>query len=80
MSQNNSDTQFFIKFKRIFPYLRCQWKKAVYAGIFMLISILLQLPLPLLTKELIDNILPNKNVELLNWEASGSGLDGLLPN
>lgn len=37
----------------------------------MLISILLQLPLPLLTKELIDNILPNKNVELLNWVILG---------
>lgn len=53
--------------KRFFPFLLPHTKTALLAGIFMLISVLLQLPLPLVTRHIIDNILPNKNIVILNW-------------
>ncbi|MFQ6083723.1 MAG: ABC transporter ATP-binding protein [Candidatus Aminicenantia bacterium] len=56
---------------RFLPYLKSQWKRAFLAGIFMLISVLLQLPLPLITRHIIDNILPNKDIVLLNWVILG---------
>lgn len=57
--------------KRFLPFLKSQWKRALLAGIFMFISVLLQLPLPLVTRHIIDNILPNKNIVLLNWVILG---------
>ena len=55
------------KFGHFLPYLLPHWKKALIAGIFMLISVLLQLPLPLLTRHIIDYVLPKKSITLLNW-------------
>ncbi|MBE0461560.1 MAG: ABC transporter ATP-binding protein [Candidatus Aminicenantes bacterium] len=52
---------------RFLPYFKSYQKLAFLAGIFMLIGVLLQLPLPLVTRHIIDNILPNKNIHLLNW-------------
>lgn len=53
--------------KRFVKYFKPSWKKALIAGIFMLISVLLQLPLPLLTRHIIDHVLPERNKVLLNW-------------
>lgn len=61
----------FKNIKRFLPYLKPHWKRAFFAGIFMLCSVLLQLPLPLLTRYTIDNILPNNNFVLLNWVILG---------
>jgi len=56
---------------RFLPYLKSQWKRAFIAGIFMFISVILQLPLPLVTRHIIDHILPNKNIVFLNWVILG---------
>lgn len=56
---------------RFIPFLKSQRKIALYAGIFMFIGVLLQLPLPLVTRHIIDNILPNKEIRLLNWVVLG---------
>ena len=52
---------------RFLPFIKAQRRLAFFAGIFMLISVLLQLPLPLVTRHIIDKILPNKDLSLLNW-------------
>ena len=63
MLDNNKNTKqkdLLKNIKQFIPFLKSQWKQAFLAGIFMLISVLLQLPLPLFTRHIIDNILPNK--------------------
>jgi len=67
LDSNKKQRNFLKNIPRFFLFLRPQWKQAFLAGIFMLISVLLQLPLPLVTRHIIDKILPNKNIVLLNW-------------
>ena len=62
-------------------------KDILIAGAFISSSVLLQLPLPLVTRELIDNILPHKKVHLLNAVILGlvgfmliKGISDLLSN
>lgn len=69
--QGSREKKALKNIKRFLPYLKPHWKKAVFAGIFMLSSVLLQLPLPLVTRYIIDDILPNKNPILLNWVILG---------
>ncbi len=51
---------------RFSTYLKPYRKKVFIAFLFMLLSILLQLPMPFLTKYLIDNIIVKKNLTTLN--------------
>ncbi len=53
-------------YKRFLKFLKPYWKVGVVVGILMLITALLHLPAPLLTKFLIDKIVPQKNLFLLN--------------
>jgi len=53
-------------YKRFLKFLKPYWGVGVIVGILMIISALLQLPAPLLTKYLIDKIVPMKDLHLLN--------------
>lgn len=53
--------------KRLARYFRSHWKYVYLAGIFTLVNVLLQLPMPLFTRYIIDTVLPGKNSALLNW-------------
>jgi len=70
---------------RFIPFLKPQWKRLFKAAIFMLISVILSLPLPLITRYIIDEILPEKKLFFLNWVILGliifmilKGVSGLL--
>jgi ABC-type bacteriocin/lantibiotic exporter with double-glycine peptidase domain len=49
----------------LFNYLKKHKEYAFYGSIFMFLNVLMLLPTPLLTKYLIDNVIPTKNVEKL---------------
>lgn len=51
---------------RFLSFLKPYWKKGLLAFVFMLLSVALQLPMPFLTKYLIDKVLPLKSFSLLN--------------
>lgn len=57
--------KFFFSFQRKYQYL------AVFAAIILLINVLLQLPMPLITRYLIDIIIPAKNFAALNFLSLG---------
>lgn len=53
------------------PYLR-PWKRyGLLAGAAMMATVLLQLPIPLITRYVIDNVFPQGNIKLLNWIVIG---------
>jgi len=56
----------FQLYRHFLKFLKPYWKVGAIAGLLMIISALLQLPSPLLTKYLIDKIVPLKNLEMLN--------------
>jgi subfamily B ATP-binding cassette protein MsbA len=56
----------FANLKRFLPFLRPQIKRFLFAGTLMLVSVLLTLPLPLITRYIIDNVLPHKKIVVLN--------------
>ncbi len=47
--------------------MRSSRKYGILAGILILTNVLLQIPLPLLTRYIIDHVFPQKNFEMLNW-------------
>lgn len=49
-----------------FDYQRKYLSLAIGAGVLLLINVLLQLPMPLVTRYLIDNIIPNRDFNALN--------------
>ena len=51
---------------RFLKFLSPYWKKGAWAFLFMLLSVGLQLPLPFLTKYLIDEVVAIKSFKLLN--------------
>jgi ATP-binding cassette, subfamily B, bacterial MsbA len=51
---------------RFLAFLRPYWRKGLLAFLFMLLSVALQVPMPFLTKYLIDKVLPLKSFALLN--------------
>jgi len=53
-------------YRRFLHFLAPYWESGAVAGILMLLSALLQLPAPLLTKYLIDTIVPRGDLRLLN--------------
>jgi ABC-type bacteriocin/lantibiotic exporter with double-glycine peptidase domain len=54
-------------YKRFLLFLKPYIKTGILIGFLMLLSSLLQLPVPLLTRYLIDNIIPVKDLHLLNY-------------
>jgi subfamily B ATP-binding cassette protein MsbA len=52
--------------KRFFSYIRPFKKGIIGAWILLLANILMQLPMPLLTMYLIDNVVASKNIKILN--------------
>ncbi len=63
MSQEKST---FKTIRRFLQFLRPYWKKGVIAFFFMLLAVGLQLPMPFLTKYLIDEVIVIKSFRLLN--------------
>jgi len=53
-------------YRRFLRFLAPYWSRGLAAGLLMLFSAILQLPAPLLTKYLIDVIVPKENLHLLN--------------
>jgi len=66
--------QYYRKVYRIYlrflTFLKPYWKIGLVAGALMLLTALLQLPTPLLTKYLIDEIVPTKDIWRLNLFAA----------
>ncbi|MCK4762828.1 MAG: ABC transporter ATP-binding protein [Candidatus Aminicenantes bacterium] len=60
MNNKKEILKFFLTFQK--PYVHL----AAAAGVLLLINVLLQLPMPLITRHLIDKIIPSKNFEALN--------------
>jgi len=52
--------------KRFLKFLQPYWRKGAFAFSFMLLSVILQIPMPFLTRYLIDNVIVQKNLQLLN--------------
>ncbi|MCK4225914.1 hypothetical protein KAX29_03380, partial [candidate division WOR-3 bacterium] len=52
--------------KRFLGFLRPYWLKGLFAFFFMLFAVGLQLPMPFLTKYLIDEVLQMKSFRILN--------------
>jgi len=52
--------------KRFLKFLKPYWRKGLFAFLFMLLSVGLQLPMPFLTRFLIDKVIILKNFQLLN--------------
>ena len=57
--------------RRIFAYARPYWQAVIVVLVTIVIISLLELIPPLLYRDLIDNVLPNRNVTRLNWLALG---------
>jgi len=53
--------------KRLIPYMRAEAAHLIAAGALMIFGVVLQLPLPLVTRYIIDSILPHKNLHALNY-------------
>jgi len=49
----------------LYDYLKVYKKNALWGGLFMILNVLMLLPAPLLTKYLIDTVIPSKNIEEL---------------
>ncbi|MGB9721989.1 MAG: ABC transporter ATP-binding protein, partial [bacterium] len=63
------DTNKILDYKSIVKFLKFlkpYWRKGLFAFLFMLLSVGLQLPMPFLTRYLIDKIIVLKNFTMLN--------------
>ena len=58
--------KFFKGIGKFLKFLKPYRKYGYFAAFFMAITVLLELPMPFLTMYLIDNIIPKKNLRLLN--------------
>ena len=52
--------------KRFLKFLRPYWLKGLFAFFFMLLAVGLQLPMPFLTKYLVDKVIVMKSFRILN--------------
>ncbi|MBD3218913.1 MAG: ATP-binding cassette domain-containing protein [candidate division Zixibacteria bacterium] len=57
--------------KRLQPYLKKHKKRAILAALASLVAVILQLPLPLLTMYLIDELVQSRDVQLLSMICGG---------
>jgi len=71
-----SDMTSLATFRRFIGFLKPYWKKGFLALLLMMIGVALQLPMPFLTKYLLDEIIAFKNFTLLN--VIGIALVGVL--
>lgn len=53
------------KGKILFNYLKTYKKEALFGGFCMIINVVMLMPLPLLTKYLIDTVIPSKDIQML---------------
>ncbi len=58
-------------FRRFLAFLRPHWRLALLGAVLMLVSVALQLPMPLLTMYLVDHVIPQRAVATLNWIGLG---------
>ncbi len=69
-SRNNHRCDYYKKsfqvYRRFLGFLKPYWKVGTLAGLLMIFSALLQIPIPLLTKYLIDTIVPAGDLVKLN--------------
>ena len=66
-----STKETFRLIRKFLPYLK-PWKRyGLVAGAAMMATVLLQLPIPLITRYVIDNVFPQGNIRLLNWIVIG---------
>lgn len=63
--------EYFKLFYRFLEYLKPWRKWAFIGGVLIMVNVILQIPMPLLTRYIIDHILPYKNFSLLNWVIIG---------
>ena len=59
--------------RRFWPFLRPWRGYGVLAVVLLLITVLFQLPMPLITRYVIDDVFPNRDARLLNWIVLGFG-------
>jgi len=52
---------------RFLRFLKPYWQKGLHASLWMALSVFLQLPVPLLTMYIIDQVLTDNNLVILNW-------------
>ena len=57
--------------KHFLKFFKPHWRLIVFSGLGVLLGVLLQLPMPLLTRYIIDSILPQKSAAILNWVILG---------
>jgi ATP-binding cassette subfamily B protein len=66
-----SSRETFRLIGRFLPYLK-PWKRyGLVAGAALMATVLLQLPIPLITRYVIDNVFPEGDLRLLNWIVIG---------
>ncbi len=53
--------------KHFIRFFKPHWKLIVFSGLGVLLGVMLQLPMPLLTRHIIDSVLPQKSIIILNW-------------
>lgn len=57
--------------KHFLTFFKPHWKLITFSGVGLFIGVLLQLPMPLVTRYIIDKLLPQKNILILNWVIIG---------
>ncbi len=60
--------------RRFLPYLRPWRGYGIVAVVLLMVTVLFQLPMPLITRYVIDHIFPDRNIRLLNWVVIGFGV------
>jgi subfamily B ATP-binding cassette protein MsbA len=60
-------------FRRFVPFFHPWRKFGIFAIVLLFLGVLFQLPLPLISRYMIDDIFPNGDIALLNWLVAGFG-------
>ena len=58
--------KYFLTIKKLLKFFKPQWKRCVIAFLFMLLNVGLQLPMPFLTRYLIDQVIISKSFKILH--------------
>ena len=64
---NDKKTLNWSQLRYFFSFFKPQWKLILFSATGIYIGVILQLPLPLVTRHIIDNVLTGKDHILLNW-------------
>lgn len=65
------EKRHYYLFRQLIPHLRESRKPLIIAGFLTTATVLLQLPMPFLTRYVIDEVLTGRNFALLHWIALG---------